>query len=106
MDTEAIERKLLQYAADIANRDPLARPYGEVFREANHRSGPNLLSLVIEPTVALHLSVTSQHVVMDELHEVAVTAFQQAMSEHPDLVGELIIANARKGINYFEKFDA
>ncbi len=105
---EGIHKVILRTAAGIANRDIVNHPElaefqvggtGEVFFEATNRSTGGGLALGIEPGF---LQADPKKVT--KLRQVGLSAIKQAIRQHPDLFGSLILGEAKQGRNYFDRF--
>lgn len=97
-DVEDVHHTLSIKAMDIANEKSLADPrvppqYGRLFRPLTH----GRLGLTFSPAF-----VQQGGPLLEVLQEIGRASVHQAILENPNLIGSLIIGEARKGRDYFE----
>lgn len=106
---DQIHMGILQDAALIANDDlriPIElRGSGHIFREANNQSEKGGLCLEIEASVIAYINtLPEKNEYTTILHEIARNAIMEAIASNKEAFAGLIIADARNGKNYFERF--
>lgn len=109
VNQDRAHEKILKDAADIANHRAIEVMVQElpnvssdtrVFEEANNRSGPSRLTLVMNETLIASLSIDLQQ----RLRSIASQALREAIGKNKELFVGLILGQARQGRNYFDQF--
>lgn len=81
-------------------RNPRRVVVGELFRPDPVQSKRGGLTLSVDPLVTYDMGEDE----IRELHEMGRNAVKEAMTRHPQLIAGLILGEARKGRNYFDRF--
>lgn len=85
-----------------ARRKRWASLHGDVFRADQDRSEQGGLCLSLDEAIVE--GATKEEI--DTLHRIGREAIVEALRWHPDLLGGMIVGEARKGRNYFDRFPA
>jgi hypothetical protein len=114
MEVEYVHHMLLIEAADIANQKlseevatekdfgaDIGLPPGEAFRPDPLASKKGGLCLTIDPSITLMRKPET----IQRLHEIGVEAVRQALVKNQEQFVGLILGDARKRRNYFDRFD-
>jgi hypothetical protein len=101
---QAIHKEILTRAAQIANEDPRLPFEGKPFREAEVKSAKGGLCLDYDEGLVILSPEDQREAIQDVMKRIGTDAILQALSEKKDLFVGLILGEARKGRNYFDRF--
>jgi hypothetical protein len=114
IEVEYVHHMLLIEAADIANRmlneeastkspfgDDIGLPPGEAFRPDPLASEKGGLCLTIDPSI----TIERQPETIRRLHEIGIEAVRQALVKNSKQFVGLIMGDARRRRNYFDRFN-
>lgn len=101
-----IRRNILTRAAQIANQAHLpteAKAAGSIFREADHLSSFEYLTLSYDTDIFTGMDPARAQVIDHELRIIAQEAIRLAILENADDFSGLILAGARTGTKYLSR---
>lgn len=101
---EAAHKEILVRAAQIANEDPRLPFQGSPFREAEIKSNKGGLCLDYDEALVILSPEEDREAIQEVMKRIGTDAILQALAEKKDLFVGLILGEARKGRNYFDRF--
>jgi hypothetical protein len=101
---QSAHKEILGRAAEIANQDPRVPFQGSPFREAEVKSTKGGLCLDYDEGLLILSPEEERERVQEVMTRIGTDAILQALSEKKDLFVGLILGEARKGRNYFDRF--